>query len=108
MKLGFASQRRLLQVLTKTVQIKAEASDLIKMLNPCLVRIGGLMTQGGLVVGSLDICAQRNIILTLDLICLAREEKSCFLIKILHLCNTIVNKDQLLVFVRLFLKLSVI
>ena len=49
-----------------------------------------------------------DIILTLDLICLAREEKSCFLIQILHLCNTIVNKDQVLVFVGLFSKLSVI
>ena len=34
------------------------------------------MTQGGLVVGSLDICSQRNIILTLDLICLGGKEKN--------------------------------
>ena len=34
------------------------------------------MTQGGLVVGSLDICSQRNIILTLDRICLVRKEKN--------------------------------
>ena len=36
------------------------------------------MTQGSLVVGSLDICSQRNIILTLDLICLVKKEKIMF------------------------------
>ena len=66
------------------------------------------MTQGSLVVGSMDICSQRNIILTLDLIYLVRNEKLCFLIQILHLCNIIVNKDQVLVFVGLFLKRFVI
>ena len=54
------------------------------------------MTQGSLVVGSMDICSQRNIILTLDLICLVRKEKLCFLLQTIHLCNTIVNKDQVL------------
>ena len=66
------------------------------------------MTQGSLVVGSMDICSQRNIILTLDLICLVRNEKLCLLLQTIHLCNIIVNKDQVLVFVGLFLKLSVI
>ena len=66
------------------------------------------MTQGSLVVGSMDICSQRNIILTLDLICLVRKEKLCLLLQTIHLCNIIVNKDQVLVFVGLFLKLFVI
>ena len=66
------------------------------------------MTQGSLVVGSVDVCSQRNIIQTLDLICLVRKEKICFLLQTIHLCNTIVNKDQVLVFVGLSLKLSVI
>ena len=65
------------------------------------------MTQGSLVVGSMDICSQRNIILTLDTICLVKKEK-CFLLQTIHLCNIIVNKDQVLVFVGLFSKLSVI
>ena len=65
------------------------------------------MTPGSLVVGSVDICSQRNIILTLDTICLVKKEKK-FLLQTLHLCNTIVNKDQVLVFVGLSLKLSVI
>ena len=66
------------------------------------------MTQGSLVVGSLDICSQRNIILTLDLICLGGKEKLCFLLQTVHLYNTIVNKDQVFTVVGLFLKLSVI
>ena len=66
------------------------------------------MTQGSLVGWSLDFCSQRNIILTLDLICLVRNEKLCLFLQTIHLCTTIVNKYQVLVFVGLFLKLFVI